>query len=68
MVLEVHAAPTVHFGETLIMVSKIDHQLVNKQNKLFFFQMRRFYETLEQKKERELRMDLENRKHHDTLL
>jgi hypothetical protein len=32
------------------------------------FQMRKFYETLEQKKERELRMDLENRKHHDTLL
>ena len=33
-----------------------------------FFQMRKFYEDIEQKKEQELLQDMQNRKHHDTLL
>ena len=32
------------------------------------FQMRKFYEDIEQKKEQELLQDMQNRKHHDTLL
>ncbi len=31
-------------------------------------QMRQFYDNIEQQKERQLIQDLENRKHHDTLL
>ena len=30
--------------------------------------MRKFYEDIEQKKEQELLQDMQNRKHHDTLL
>jgi len=30
--------------------------------------MQKFYKNLEQKKELELKMDMENRKHHDTFL
>jgi sorbin and SH3 domain-containing protein 1 len=37
-------------------------------NNNLFLQMRKFYEEIEQKKEHELRLDMQNRKHHDTLL
>ncbi len=30
--------------------------------------MRAFYDKIEERKERQLQQDLENRKHHDTLL
>ena len=33
-----------------------------------FFQMRTFYQNIEHKKEQELIQDMQNRKHHDTLL
>lgn len=35
---------------------------------IIFLQMRKFYEDIEHKKEQELLQDMQNRKHHDTLL